>query len=225
LTFLAAFRLWRLINYQESWTIIDTTLLSIVGTLVAMVFIALPFVGMNTSAIAPFIKDDFAVANMKAVVSWSWYESLLGITYLLAIYSAIFFFKRADYLRASNIILASTATFMFIALYWIVPKIERYTQGDIVDFYKTLQGKNVYIQVLGFKSYAHYFYPRIQPSPTNEEKRKRDNEWLMKGNIDKPVYFVTKVVSKNELAELRALPDIRELKELNGFVVFLRKNK
>ena len=226
LTFLAALRLWKLLYYKDSWTKTDSILLTVVGVLVATIFIILPFVGMNTAAITPMIKDDFAVANMKAIVSWNWYESLVGILYLFAILLAVRNFNKSNYQSAMNILLISTTVFMFIALYWVVPKIERYTQGSIIDFYKTLSGKNVYVHVLGFKSYAHYFYPQIQPNSDNlNEKQKRNSQWLMKGDIDKPVYFVTKVVSKTELAELRALPDVVELKELNGFVVFFRDKK
>lgn len=219
LTFIAALRLWKLINFYDKWNQIDSILLSFVGTVVALAFILFPFIGMNTQAIAPFIKDDFAVANLKAVVQWSWYESLIGFLYLIAIYIAVWLFRKTKFQQAINVLLPATTVFLWIAMAWAVPKIERYTQGSVIDFYKTLQGKDVYIQVLGFKSYAHYFYPRIEPTT---EKRKRDSEWLMKGEIDKPVYFITKVVSQKELQELRLLPDVREVKELNGYVVFFR---
>ena len=40
----------------------------------------------------------------------------------------------------------------------IIPKVERYTQGAAIDFYKSIEGEDCYVEVLGFKSYAHLFY-------------------------------------------------------------------
>jgi 4-amino-4-deoxy-L-arabinose transferase-like glycosyltransferase len=223
LTFLAALRLADLVNFRDTWTKRDTVLLATVGTIIGLLFVLLPIVGQNIASITPLIKDDFAVANMQAKVSWQWYESMIGLLYWFAILYALWQFQKSNYRIASNILLPATSIFMFVALYWIVPKIERYTQGSIIDFYKTLEGKNVYIHVLGFKSYAHYFYPRISPNLTDAQRKlSRDTEWLQKGAIDKPVYFITKVVSTNELATLRALPAIQEIRNENGFVIFFR---
>jgi hypothetical protein len=46
-------------------------------------------------------------------------------------------------------------------------------------------------------------------------------EWLLKGEIDKPVYFVTKITS---IENVKAnYSDLREIYRKNGFVFLLRK--
>ena len=53
--------------------------------------------------------------------------------------------------------------------------------------YEELQGKDCYVESL-HKSYAQYFYVRIQPGNRTEEP---DMDWWFRGKIDKPVYIGT----------------------------------
>jgi hypothetical protein len=68
-----------------------------------------------------------------------------------------------------------------------------------------------------FKSYAGWFYGATTP-PENQNYYNTD--WLLTGNIDKDVYFATKI----QFAErMNQYPDIQKIGEKNGFVFFLRK--
>ena len=58
-------------------------------------------------------------------------------------------------------------------------------------FTKALQGKDVYVTTYKFYSYAQYFY--FRQSNDNNPKRK-NAQWLLTGDIDKPVYFVAKCI-------------------------------
>ncbi len=49
---------------------------------------------------------------------------------------------------------------------------------------------NVYVESLGHKSYAQYFYSKSQP---HSNPLSHDMNWLLAGKIDKPAYFVVKV--------------------------------
>jgi 4-amino-4-deoxy-L-arabinose transferase-like glycosyltransferase len=220
LTFFAAYRLYLLTTHKATWVWRDTLLLAVVGFVITAIFTLLPFVGNHTNLLVPYIKDDFAVANLAAKVDWHLYEGLVGLLYGLAILAALYFFRQAKHLVAINILLPATAVFMFVATTVIVPKIERYTQGSIVDFYKTLQGQDVYVQVVGFKSYAHYFYPQIRP---NSEEKRRNTTWLINGEVDKPVYLVVKNTAQREISELQSSPNLKQLPtNFNGFLVFYR---
>ena len=88
----------------------------------------------------------------------------------------------------------STAVCLFVYLVAVVPKIERYSQGPAVDFYKSLEGKNVYVWPIGFKSYAQYFYAKKPVTPVYGEA---DENFLLKGNITRPAYFVVKITNTN----------------------------
>ena len=51
----------------------------------------------------------------------------------------------------------------------VVPKIERYTQAATIDFYKSLQSQDCYLETAGFKSYAYLFYSNKQPNAITTE--------------------------------------------------------
>ena len=102
---------------------------------------------------------------------------------------------------------------MYVTMFFIVPKIEGYSQHAAIEFYKEKQTENCYVKTLGFKSYAHLFYTKKQ-IPANDDSH---NElWLLTGNIDKPVYFVMKNTSAKKY--LDTYPQLKLLYEKNGFV-------
>jgi hypothetical protein len=45
----------------------------------------------------------------------------------------------------------------------------------------------------------------------------------LNGKVGKPVYIVLKIIATNEIALLRQRQDMKELFEINGFVVFKRE--
>ena len=90
----------------------------------------------------------------------------------------------------SGILFVGTAIVIFFATAIIVPKVERYSQGADIDFFIARQGEDCYVHTLGFKSYGDLFYTK-KKRPTNPNSY--DQQWLLTGPIDKPVYFVTKV--------------------------------
>jgi hypothetical protein len=55
--------------------------------------------------------------------------------------------------------------------------------------------------------------PQNNPNRTNEE-------WLLNGNIDKPVYFICKIMDADKY---RQLPQLQETGSKNGFVFFVRR--
>jgi hypothetical protein len=46
-------------------------------------------------------------------------------------------------------------------------------------------------------------------------------EWLLKGPIDKPTYFASKITSLEEIKQ--NYPELKELYRKNGFVFWLRR--
>src|SRR5690606_8835876 len=98
-------------------------------------------------------------------------------------------------------------------------KIERYSQGSAIDFYKSLQEEDVYVEVSGFKSYAHLFYTRKKPSANPDAY---DKHWLLLGATDKPVYVVTK--THKALKFQAEHPDFSPLFDKGGFAFFVRKS-
>jgi hypothetical protein len=102
-----------------------------------------------------------------------------------------------------------------VYIIWVVPKIEVYTQQPAIAFYESLQGKDCYVESLGHKSYAQYFYTRSMP---RSNPASHDKQWLLEGRIDKPVYFVVKV---NHLKDYQQY-DLTLLSRKGGFALLVR---
>lgn len=220
-SFLAAKFLYDWLNERATWNKwVNFGLLSI-GFILSLVLAAVPFVGMHTQEIVPYIKDPFAVKNLEAVVDWHIYEMFIGIAYFAVIIFAVVFLRKQSKKAFIYTLSLATAVCLFLFGAIVVPKIERYTQGAAIDFYESKRGQDVYIHVLGFKSYAHLFYFQKPVSKVSAEKGEAYEDWLLNGKVDKPVFFVTKF---DRYEEYRNHPNLELIKEENGFVFLKRRN-
>ena len=70
----------------------------------------------------------------------------------------------------------------------------------------------------GFWSYAKFFYSNKQKP---ENVNALNEEWLLSGNIDKPVYIVSKITDKEKVLQFK---NIEYLYEKGGFVFYVRKS-
>jgi hypothetical protein len=98
--------------------------------------------------------------------------------------------------RGFFLLFFSTMLATWFASLLIVPKAEQYTQRAAIDFYQSLKNKDCYVETIGFKSYAYLFYSE-KKKPVN--LKSLDLNWLLKGEIDKPVYFVSKNIKENQI--------------------------
>ena len=217
LTFLAAYYIYNLIHKNVRWAKALSYLLIIIGGLFAIALAAIPFAMINKEALYSYIKDDFAIASLSADVHWTGFESIPGIAYLVIIGVVIALLNKEQYKQAFLTLFISSTLITNLTIKIITPKIERFTQGAAIDFYKSIQGEDCYVEVLDFKSYAHLFYTKKQPV---RNEKSRDREWLLTGDIDKPAYFVCKNTNADRY---RKMPQLKEIKEENGFVFFKRE--
>jgi lipid II:glycine glycyltransferase (peptidoglycan interpeptide bridge formation enzyme) len=103
-------------------------------------------------------------------------------------------------------------TFMIV----FTPGIEQYSQGGPIAFYKEHSTEDVYVRSL-FKSYADLFYGKKKPGL---HPKSYDRQWLLRGPIDKPVYFVGRINQDREYSK----PEygLTKLKAEYGFVYYRR---
>ncbi|MBA2248960.1 MAG: glycosyltransferase family 39 protein [Chitinophagaceae bacterium] len=190
LAFLATVYLDALVENDAKMKNYVLVLLAIVGLVFSFLLAAVPYIAMHPGLIIPYLHDPFAVASLNVAVNWDGYESYIGILYyLLIIFSIILFYKKKNK-QGIAILFYSTASCLFIYLVAVVPKIERYSQGPAIDFYQTIAGQEVYVWPIGFKSYAQYFYAKKPIAPVYGEA---DENFLLKGDIKVPAYFVVKI--------------------------------
>lgn len=167
-------------------------LLAVMGFVFSLLLAGLPYVAAHQDLLIPYLHDAFAVASLNVPVKWSGYESLIGIIYFVLVISAIVLLYKKEYMKGTLFLFYSTAICLFIYLLAVVAKIERYSQGPAIDFYRKLQNKSVYVWPVGFKSYAQYFYAQKPPQPVYGEA---DENFLLKGDIKRPAYFVVKITN------------------------------
>jgi 4-amino-4-deoxy-L-arabinose transferase-like glycosyltransferase len=192
LAFMAACYLdWLIVN-QQKMKISLLILIAFMGFIFSFLLAALPYVANHHELILPYLKDPFAAASLNVTVHWTGFESFIGIFYFILVIAAVILFYKKKNKSAILFLFYSTAICLFIYLLAVVPKIEKYSQGPAINFYESLQGKDVYVWPIGFKSYAQYFYAKKPASPVYGEA---DEKFLLKGNITKPAFFVVKITN------------------------------
>jgi 4-amino-4-deoxy-L-arabinose transferase-like glycosyltransferase len=219
-TYLATWSIYEIVNKKHRvkwWT-------NVLIILVALIFAIPMFLISVFDNIKPWllvkgrIKDVFAVANLQADVNWTGFEFIIGLVLLIGVLYYLLTIK-INIKRGLLAIAISSFLYINLTLIFVITKVEGYTQRAAIDFYKSMQSTDVYVETLGFKSYAHYFYTLKQKEENSESSNK---DWLINGDIDKDVYFV----SKNDRAEsyLNKYPNLKVIGEKNGFVFITRKD-
>jgi hypothetical protein len=83
---------------------------------------------------------------------------------------------------------------------------------------KQRQGENCYVHhPRTTRATRTWFYTRH--AAHDRSARAYDEEWLLHGDVDRPVYVVCKVTSVEEVA---AIPGLKEIGRKNGFVFWMR---
>ena len=228
-TFLAATVIYDIIeerDFVNRW--IAFFLYVAVGVLGLVIF-ALPFIGMNAKEIAPLIDDLFVQGNLMADVVWSGFEGIGGLLLIALTYFSLRYIRKQKALLGFALLFIGTTVIMKFTNVIITKKIEGYSQRAAIEFFESLQGKDVYIQSVGYKTYAHFFYARMMPAtkPNIDDSRDSEQErawdgWLFSGDIDKPVYFSAKA---DAIHILEPYDDIDSLYSKNGFVFYKREPK
>lgn len=196
LSYLAATGVERVLNGSKTINKFLFFALLITGIIIGIALTGFPLLVKHFEGrmfeITPLIKDPFAAKNFLAPVTWSGWESLAGLAYLIVFITAIVYLKK-EIVKGVVLIFFSTILFHETVLPLFLPKIETYIQGEVISFYESFKApdaKPAYVEVYNFKSYAHLYYTDKTPV-TNPKARKQ--HWLMEGNTDRDVYLVTKV--------------------------------
>jgi 4-amino-4-deoxy-L-arabinose transferase-like glycosyltransferase len=227
LTFLAALQISRIDDHKIALKKIVIWITAVTGILLATAIMLLPVVGLNKEKLIPFFDDDFAVANLQAAVPWSYAECLIGFLYLVGVIVAIVWIRKS-FQKGMIFMLSVQILIIQIAMFHFVPKIEAYSQGAAVEYYKSFAGKDVYVAPLGFKSYGILFYGEKVPDTNPELLKIKDQpkntipirNWLLYGKVDKPCYFISKIT---DLKDLSKEPELEVIGQKNGYVFYKRK--
>lgn len=218
LTYLAAVSFYHL--YKRKWDLPAWNKWLQVGTglLLSLLLIGITFIDqLKPYLLQPGrVKDEFARANLAADVTWTGWEKVPGLLLLGAV--VLFIVGASRNIRRALVglfLLSMIAINLLINL--ITPKVEPYSQGAAIEFYKSKQGEAAVVEPLRFKSYAHLFYTRRQPQFTRSVA---DSIRQFNSHPEIPVYYVGKIQNREE--NERDMPYLEKLYEKNGFVFYRR---
>ena len=216
LTFLAALAIHDLLNGSLRWRKWFSAALIVLATVFSLLVAVLPLVAKFRDKIisSGVIKDDFAVANLKADVTWTGFEWVIGLVLILAVIYAVVLAHRQSISKALMVLFAGTTLFISAVIYIFPYRIEQYSQGAVIDFYKSKANEKCYVLNSGYFSYAPLFYTSKMPADCAR------TSWLLTGKIDRPFYLVLKEPHYNEWKQ--TIPAMKVLYKKNGFVFLAR---
>lgn len=218
MSFLAAYVIHKILNGEIAFKKWMRNTLLVLGILIGSVVILLQLFVKNIEKViaSNIIKDDFAVGNLAANVNWSGFEFIIGLILIIGVVMALFYVKTST--NQITIIFISSILYTQLTLFVIVPKIELYSQNAAISFYKKIASEDCYLDAYAFKSYAIHYYFNKQ-KPTNENCYNQD--WILTGKIDKPVYIVCKIFKAEEF--INKYTEFKKIESKNGFVFFKRE--
>ncbi|MBI1223406.1 MAG: glycosyltransferase family 39 protein [Bacteroidetes bacterium] len=228
------------IQYRRS----NVFMILIIGLTLSLAFLAIPsLAGTSLKGwLIDQMKDPFAAANMELPVSWPWFSWIPGALMLFSLLLAIYLLWIQRWRMGFPVLFLGSLFSLQSFLLLDVPRIERYTQGPAIDFFEQLKEKDVYVETLGYKSYAQYFYSQIpqigdtasyqtycdstlyryvnaNTLPGRDIPNQQFKDWLMNGKIDKPAYFVSKITEEKAFA---THPNLEVIGRKGGFVFYKR---
>ena len=210
LTFVAAWGVKEIVHLKN-WKFVSRILFAFLSIFWLIVLAGIPILASHIDFIKIFIHDQFTQGNFNASVKWSWVDFIPAVLLLISVLSFTLIFdlkKSFAVLFIGNIFVVQSCMVLF------VPKIEKYSQGAEISFYKSIAGKNCYVFPYNFKSYAHLFYTqRLADYP----EKAKSMQWLLTGPIDKVSFFVCR-----KGIEPIDYTDVKKFAEENGFVFYYR---
>jgi 4-amino-4-deoxy-L-arabinose transferase-like glycosyltransferase len=213
-TFLGAYYIYHLTNNRWKWSWRQYVPVFLLGSIFALIIGAAIWIGSYHISIPFFGEDQFASAALKAVVYWSPKELIMPIAFFVALIVGLILIGQKRVTAGLWTILIATCLFTNLMMAIIVPRMEKYSQGAMIEFLQAKKTEDCYIEVLGFKSYAQLFYYDKKIPATRQDL---DLNYIVWGPTTKPVYIITRVT---KLGSFYDPNKFQELYRKNGYVFF-----
>ncbi len=195
--------------------------LILIGGIYVVAIIGVPILAHHMDIVRRYADQDaFSQGNLDAKIDWTGWEALPGVWLFGVLILVIIWYNQREPVRASLSLFIGMAVFVTLTLWFLIGRIEGISQDAAMRFFERAEGQNVYVKTYGYHSYGPYFYTKKQavmnPNYYNDE-------WLLRGRIDKDVLFIRKASEEPTL--LDSLPDVRKTGAENGFVFYRRTSK
>lgn len=221
LTYFAALTLLQLEDRKIQFNNWMRAGLLVIGGIYVAVIVGIPYLAHRMDIVkAAADQDAFTQGNLDAKINWTGWEALPGVWLIVVLALALIWYNNREMARASLMLFIGMAVFITLTLWFFIGRIEGISQEAAMRFFERAQGQNVYVKTYGYHSYGPYFYT-LKPPVTNPNYY--NEEWLLRGRIDKDVLFIRH--SSEQPTLLDSLPDVKKTGEENGFVFYRRKAK
>ncbi|MFD2573789.1 ArnT family glycosyltransferase [Spirosoma soli] len=221
LTYLAALTLIQLEEYKIQLNNWLKAGLIIVGGVYVLATITLPILAHRMDLVKSVADQDaFTQANLDAKINWTGWEVLPGVWLLIILILTLRWFNQREVSRAIFTLFGGMAVFITLTLWFFIGRIEGISQDAAMRFFERAQGQDVYVSTYGYRSYGPFFYTQ---KPAVKNPNYYDMNWLLRGKIDKDVWFIKKNTELH--TPLDSLSDIQKTGEENGFVFYRRRAK
>jgi 4-amino-4-deoxy-L-arabinose transferase-like glycosyltransferase len=216
LTYLAARELERLLKGEKKFSLPGKIAFWLTGVSIALLLLVFSQLETLKDSFDDWglVNDEFGKATLQAEASWTGFEWLAGVLFLVGL--VLFFLairRNSRWLLPGAALLAGGIGASAVLL---APNVEAYSQRAAIEFYQDHADEKCLIYPIGFKSYAHLFYANKQPGLVDYGTTSQAlMEKLVNPGI--PVYLVAKI---QEAEKLRANSRLVELYRRNGFVFY-----
>jgi hypothetical protein len=162
-------------------------------------------------------NDAFATALFANPVPEGMWEPLIGLGFIATTAMAIWWIYAQRIWQGIVLLFAASGISVWLLGMVIAPKVLHYTQSDLMAFYTEKRKEDCYLRPMHFHTYAHLYYGEAQPK---RNPKSLDLEWLVNGQVDKPVYFIARVTDVDQVN--RWFPHVQVTEHRGPYVIMQR---
>lgn len=220
MSFLAAVSIQNLMDGKWKFKVVHQLTFLFFIVILGSVFVLSGMIETIKEPLLELVKNDgLAFGNFSQTGPDGVFDPWIGVLFMvLSMISVVFLLIGKTEKGTVGLFGTSLVTVVLLSIF-IAPKIDRYTQSSLFNFYEK-SGSDAYYEPIGFHSYAHLFYGKREPLPlvTDDEPK-----WLLFEKVDKPTYFISR--AQDLKSTLNYFPHLKETSRKGGYVVLERTDE
>jgi 4-amino-4-deoxy-L-arabinose transferase-like glycosyltransferase len=220
MSFLATLGIYQLLESKWKFSSIHQILLLFFIAFLGSVFVLAGVLDSIKPLLLSLLEaNSLAFGNFNQNIPDRWFEPLIGLGFMVAAMASAFLLLIGKTKKGIYGLFGSTLITVSLLSIFIGPKMDRYLQKPLFDFYKE-HAASSYLAPIGFHSYAHLYYgqrTRIEAQPEDELK------WMIFEKVDKPIYFISRAHDLE--TTLVYFPHLQEIDRKGGYVILERTDE